>query len=68
MSRRTTGTLKGIGIGLLLCMAAMEGYKMLHMMKDPKYHRRRCRLKKDTGRAMHIVGDLFDDVCSMAKR
>lgn len=68
MSRRTTGTLKGIGIGLLLCAAAMEGYKVYTMMHDPKTRRRRCRLKKDTGRALHVMGDVLEDMCAFAKK
>ena len=69
MSRRTTSMLKGIGIGLLLCMLAMEGCKMFTSMNSPKNRRKRCRLKQDANRAMRVVGDMIDDVEGMfAKR
>ncbi len=67
MSRRTTGTLKGIVIGLLLGAAVLEGCKLYTRMHDPKCRRRRYRLKKDAGRAMHVMGDVFEDMCTFAK-
>ena len=65
MSRRTTSMLKGIGIGLLLCMAAMECCKMLTSMNSPKSRRKRCRLKQDANRAIRVVGDMIGDVEDM---
>ena len=65
MCRRTTSVLKGIGIGLLLCMAAVECCKMCTTMRSPKSRRKRCRLKQDANRAMRVVGDMIDDVESM---
>ena len=68
MSRRTTGTLKGIVIGLLLCAAVMEGCKVYQSMHGSKGRRKRYRLKRDTDKAVHMVGDIFDDLCSCMKR
>ena len=68
MSRRTTGMLKGMVIGLLLCAAAMEGCKVYQSMNSAGGRRRRYRLKRDADRAMHVVGDVFDDLCACVKR
>lgn len=69
MSKKTTSMLKGIGIGLLLCVMVMEGCKMIASMNNPKNRRKRYRLKQDTGRAMRVVGDIIEDVeCMFAKR
>ena len=65
MSRRTASMLKGIGIGLLLCMTAAECCKMITAVKSPRSRRKRCRLKQDANRAMRVVGDMIDDVESM---
>ena len=65
MSRRTTSMLKGIGIGLVLCMAAVEGCKLFTSVSSPKSRRKRCRLKQDANRAIRVVGDVIGDVEDM---
>ncbi|MDD5953424.1 MAG: hypothetical protein PUC32_07260 [Oscillospiraceae bacterium] len=62
MSRRMTGMLKGIGIGMVLCAVAMECYKIYSAMKNPKYRRKRCAMKRDANRALRVMGDMIDDV------
>ena len=65
MSRRAASVLKGIGIGLLLYMAAVECCKLCKTMGGPKSRRKRCRLKQDANRAIRVVGDVIEDVESM---
>ena len=65
MCRKTASMLKGIGIGLVLCAAAVECCKLCTAMGSSKSRRKRCRLKQDANRAMRVVGDMIEDVESM---
>lgn len=59
MSRNTMGIIKGVGAGLAAGMTV--GFVGGQMMKNQK------QMKKKAGKAMHAVGDLFENVQYMFK-